>query len=147
MVSCGLLSVTAQSARSTLSRMADDDSTQANIVIPDELQKKFPDLIELILGSESMNDDERQYWVNILPVMTPDQIEELKRILANERNQLAAIDKKYTKEVDKLGAQESIAQTEKEREEKRTQRSKAETAARKEEEENVEDILGKIEGV
>ena len=58
----------------------------ASLVIPDETKKKFPDLIKLILASESMNDEERQYWVNILPVMTPDQISSLRDILETERS-------------------------------------------------------------
>ncbi len=53
----------------------------------------------MILRSESMNDEERQYWVDILSVMTPDQTSQLRTILVNERDQLAAIDAKYAKDV------------------------------------------------
>ena len=78
----------------------DDESAQElkvrkQLTIPNELQKRHSELIDLILQSESTNKEERQYWINILPVMTPDQVENLRQILQNEKNQLAAIDRKY----------------------------------------------------
>lgn len=76
-----------------------------SVTIPDQTKEKFPDLIELILNSESMNNSERQYWVNILPVMTPDQLERLRGILVNERDQLAAIDHKYATEMEQIRKQ------------------------------------------
>ena len=81
--------------------MADPQSSTASQgtgpTIPPETQEKFGALIELIKGSESMNQEERQYWINILPAMTPDQVTNLEQILTNEREQLAAIDAKYAK--------------------------------------------------
>lgn len=68
-----------------------------DLVISDEVKQKFPELLALIIGSQSMNNDERQYWINILPVMTPEQHKTLEEILTNEKNQLAAIDEKYKK--------------------------------------------------
>lgn len=67
----------------------------STLVIPADVQEKFSELVDLIKGSESMNTEERQYWINILPVMTPDQIKNLHDILSNEKQQLAAIDAKY----------------------------------------------------
>jgi len=55
--------------------------------VPEEVQKKFPELVELIKGSESMNHEERQYWVDVLLIMTPDQIQNLRSILENEKKQ------------------------------------------------------------
>ena len=45
--------------------------------IPPDTQAKFGKFVDLIKGSESMNDEERQYWINILPIMTPEQIKNL----------------------------------------------------------------------
>jgi hypothetical protein len=63
--------------------------------IPDEVQKKFPELIGLIKKSQSMNDEERQYWIDVLPIMTDDQIDNLRSILDNEKKQLEEADKQY----------------------------------------------------
>ena len=59
-----------------------------------------------------MNDEERQYWINILPIMTPDQVKNLFDILDNERKQLAAIDAKYQTEIQKVSQSEVNRQTE-----------------------------------
>ena len=126
-------------------------ATQANagaasaLTVPDEIQKQFPDLIALIKGSESMNDQERQYWVNILPIMTPDQIQNLRDILDNEKKQLAAIDEKYNKEVEQLGQAEAIKETEQDRQKRREQRTSTEESAKKEEDAKSEAILQQIE--
>ena len=121
------------------------DAKPATVQIPDELRKKFPELIELILKSESMNDEERQYWVNILPVMTPEQVQNLKDILVNEREQLAAIDRKYAKEIEKIGSDQLLKKVDEERRKRREERSKSEDKTRLEEEERATEILGKIQ--
>jgi len=121
------------------------DAKPAAVQIPDDLRQKFPELIELILKSESMNDEERQYWVNILPVMTPEQVQNLRDILTNEREQLAAIDRKYSKEIEKIGSDQLLRKVDEERRKRREDRSKTEDQARMEEEEKTADILGKIQ--
>ena len=121
------------------------DAKPAAVQIPDDLRQKFPELIDLILKSESMNDEERQYWVNILPVMTPEQVQNLKDFLTNEREQLAAIDRKYSKEIEKIGSDQLLRKVDEERRKRREDRSKTEDQARMEEEEKTADILGKIQ--
>ncbi len=119
---------------------------QTGLQIPEDLLKKFPDLIQLIKASESMNDEERQYWINILPIMTPEQIQNLRDILENERKQLAAIDSKYQTEIEKLGQTEVIRQTEEERVKRRQERSGKEAAHKEKEDQAADDILKQIEG-
>src|SRR3989338_6529681 len=105
-------------------------STQGTgLTISDEVKAKYPELVTLILGSESMNDEERQYWINILPIMTPDQIENLRNILTSEREQLAAIDKKYSAEVQNIGQAGLIQKTGDERRSKRKEREEREAKA------------------
>ena len=115
------------------------------LVIPPDVEKKFPDLARLIRSSESMNDEERQYWVNILPIMTPEQIKNLQDILDNEKKQLAAIDAKYQTEVGKIGNAELVRQTEEERKKKRTERSAKETAHKETEDKAAEDLLKQMD--
>ena len=113
----------------------------ASLVIPDETKKKFPDLIKLILASESMNDEERQYWVNILPVMTPDQISSLRDILQTEKKQLAEIDKKYSKEIETVGKEKLAKKTDEERRKRREKRLNKEQAEQSKEMEKAEKLL------
>ena len=47
--------------------MATIQQGKTTFTILDELQTKHPDLIKLILATESMDDSERQYWFDILP--------------------------------------------------------------------------------
>ena len=122
--------------------MADDQNPQASsasgsgtgLFIPPALRVSHGELIELIIHSESMNDEERQYWVDILPVMTPDQIAQLRTILTNERDQLAAIDAKYAKDVTQ---EKTLDLNVEEIGEQRQERS-AERAAKEQEAETVE---------
>ena len=65
--------------------------------IPEDLKTKDPELIELIMGSESMDDAERQYWFNLWLVMNEEQVEKLRDILTREKKKLAEIEAKYAK--------------------------------------------------
>jgi len=56
--------------------------------ITDELQAKYPELIKLIVATESMDNDERQYWFDIMPSMTDAQIDRLYDILETEKKKL-----------------------------------------------------------
>ena len=115
------------------------------IIVPDELKKKYPQLIELVLKSESMNDEERQYWINILPIMTPDQVENLRGILKNEREQLAAIDKRYSKQVKDIGDKKLVEQVQKNRQERRTQLKTKEAESSESDDETAESLLEQID--
>ncbi|MFH0838032.1 MAG: hypothetical protein V1880_02090 [Patescibacteria group bacterium] len=64
-----------------------DDKTTLNV--PPDIMERFGELVELIKASRSMDDSERQYWVDVLPIMSEDQIENLRGILDNEKKQLA----------------------------------------------------------
>ncbi len=119
------------------------DQSASTLVIPADIQEKFGDLILLIRQSESMNDEERQYWINILPIMTPEQIQNLQDILMNEKQQLAAIDAKYAQQTDAAPA--SPAETEEERRRKRDERRRQERSALEREEQHTESILNEIE--
>ena len=124
------------------------DATQAGqLVIPDDLKARYPELLELIVRSESMNNEERQYWVNILPIMTPDQVQNLRDILLNERRQLAAIDQKYAKEIEQIGQAQVIKKAAEERRHKRQERAAAEAADHEDELGTEEDLLKQIEGM
>jgi len=84
-------------------------STQTkDFQIADELQAKYPELIELIIKTESMDDDERQYWFDIMPSMTDAQIDRLFDILETERRKLQELEVKYQKEIKALNEKHLI---------------------------------------
>jgi len=76
--------------------------------ISDEIQAKFPELIDLIIATESMDDDERQYWFDIMPSMTDAQIDRLYDILETERRKLQELEVKYQKEIKALNEKHLI---------------------------------------
>jgi hypothetical protein len=117
----------------------------ADLIISDDVRKTFPNIVELVLRSESMNDEERQYWINILPIMTPPQVDQLKNILENERKQLSAIDKKYAKEIDQIGKDQFLKQADSLRHHKRLERAQAESKGQSAEVKIAEDLLKKIQ--
>ena len=68
--------------------MADDQTsstttTKNDLTISEDLPQKFPELIKGIKASQSMNQEERQYWIEVLPMMSDEQYENLKNILDN----------------------------------------------------------------
>ena len=61
------------------------------INIPQETKKRFPDLVEMILASQSLNNEERNYWMQVLPEMNEAQVAELRDILETEKRKLEEI--------------------------------------------------------
>jgi len=119
---------------------------RSGIFIPEELRAKYPQLIEMILASESMNDEERQYWVEIMPVMSPEQIQQLEKILQNEHDQLAEIDSKYGKQIEEIAAkQRPIEELDEKRQQLATDRTQKEQSVRAAEEQAAADLLNKID--
>jgi len=72
-----------------------------NYNLPDWIS---PDLTQLILNSESMEEFEKQYWFDIYPSMDEDQISILQWILQYEKDILQELEDKYNKEIEKLNS-------------------------------------------
>lgn len=111
------------------------DDTKSKIIIPDEVKEKFPELVPQVLESKSMDDEERNYWFSVLPIMTDEQVDELRDILKSEKKRT---EKTEEKEVDAEKAAEK-------RREKREERRKKEISAREEDHEMAEDLLAELE--
>ncbi len=119
----------------------------STLVIPPDVQEKFGPILALIQGSESMNNEERQYWINILPIMTHEQLKNLEDILTSEKKQLAAIDAKYSKDNTQAAngtSAESMEEKIKSRKEKRRQ---SEQEDLQQEQSKEEDILSQIQSL
>ncbi len=121
--------------------------TTTGLVIPPEVQEKFAVQLEMIKASESMNNEERQYWINILPIMSAEQLKNLEDILTNEHQQLAAIDAKYSKESAVVGSQAIIDTMEQKLRSKKTKREQVEQEETKEEETKEADLLAQIQSL
>lgn len=75
---------------------------EAKYIVPKLIRDKFPDLVKLIYETESMNEEEREYWLQIMPIMSEDQITKFREILVNEKEQLSKLDKEYEGEMARL---------------------------------------------
>ena len=116
--------------------------------IPEKFITEQAELVEMLMTSESMNDEERQYWFNLAEVMNSEQVDKLRAILTRERTKLAEIEQKYGPKQPTLTSVE-IAERNAEIQAKRA-RQKAELAAREAANEKVEDdksILSELDNL
>jgi len=117
---------------------------QEKYSIPGIVKEKFPDLIQLIKETESMNDEEREYWFQILPIMTEEQIKKFRDILVNEKDQLSRLDKEYEEELQKLNEKHIIEWKEFEAREKRKSLTTAEQTSKAQEKSEEEELLKRL---
>jgi len=116
--------------------------------IPQDLIDNDKSIIDLIMRSESMKDEERQYWFNLSEIMNEEQIEKLRDILARERKKLAEIDEKYgKKKIDPV----EVARKNKEMQARRAAEQKAlaerEAKAKAEQGFDEDDLLSELDDV
>lgn len=125
--------------------MAQITHHEKNFIVSDEMQAKYSELITLILNTESMDDDERQYWFDIMPSMTENQVDRLFNILDTEKKKLEELEVKYQKEIKSLNEKHLIEWQQfqvKQNQQKVAQARKEEQA--EEAEENADDILNML---
>ncbi len=133
----------AQSAQ-TSSATASMQDRLKKFKIPFGVEQRYPELIELIILTESMNDDERQYWFQILPIMTTEQIEKLKQILLNEKQQLAQLDQRYAQELQDLDQKHASEWDEYKAKEKRDELQQKESSHESDEKQLEEELLKRL---
>lgn len=125
--------------------MAQITHHEKNFVVSDEMQAKYAELIELILNTESMDDDERQYWFDIMPSMTENQIDRLYNILDTEKKKLEELEVKYQKEIKTLNEKHLIEWQQFQVKQSQQKVTKARNEEQKEAaEENADDVLKMI---
>jgi hypothetical protein len=114
-------------------------------VIIDEIQAQYNELVKLILATESMDNNEKQYWFDIIPSMKNEQIDRLFEILETERKKLEELESRYQEEIRNLNEKHLIEwqdhQT-KENREKIKMAEKTEDANAK-----ADDILDKLDSL
>jgi len=113
-------------------------------IIPKILREIFPDLIKLIFETESMDEDEREYWLQILPIMTEEQIKKFREILVNEKDQLKKLDQDYNTEISKIDQSHKTALNDEDIKRRRAELQAKEKAAQESESKQEEDLLKKL---
>lgn len=141
--------VTVQDATQTnTSSSAGSDPRLSKFKIPQAVKEKYPELIPLILDTQSMNDQERTYWFQILPIMSVEQVDRLKNILITEKDELNKLDKEYEEEISRINIHKADASKKfQESEEKRQEIKKQEEKDEQKEAKNEEDILAQLSSI
>lgn len=119
--------------------MADIKQNWKTFTIDDEMYAKYRELIKLVLETESMDDDERQYWFDIMRSMTDEQIDRLYNILDTEKKKLQSLELKYQKEIKKLNEKHLIEWQDFQMKDSKKKIAKAE--ATDNDTDNAEDVL------
>ena len=100
---------------------------------------KYRELIKLKIETESMDDDERQYWFDIMRSMTDEQIDRLYNILDTEKKKLQSLELKYQKEIKKLNEKHLIEWQDFQMKDSKKKIAKAEATDK--DTDNAEDVL------
>ncbi|MFA6992657.1 MAG: hypothetical protein WC269_05290 [Candidatus Gracilibacteria bacterium] len=116
-------------------------------IIPQLVREKFPDLVKLIYETESMNDEEREYWLKIMPIMTEEQIVKFRNILVNEKEQLTKLDKEYEKDINRMNQKHVQEFDEVKMKEKLKTLKDEESKDQKSEAQAEEDVLKKLQNL
>ena len=88
--------------------MAEITQNWKKFQISEDIQAQYWELIKLILTTDSMDDNERQYWFDIMPSMTDEQVDRLYNILDTEKKKLEDLETKYQDEIKELNEKHLI---------------------------------------
>ena len=125
--------------------MAQITHNNFTFTILEELQVRFPELIDLILNSESIDNAQKQYWLDILPSMTNEQIDRLFNILMTEKIEIEKLDLQFQEDVKALNEKHLIqwqALQSKKAKEKIAEAEKEDTSKQ-----DAEDALGMLDSL
>ncbi|MEK7547565.1 MAG: hypothetical protein AAB540_01590 [Patescibacteria group bacterium] len=120
---------------------------EAKYIVPPLVRQKFPDLIKLIYETESMNEEEREYWLQIMPIMSEEQTTKFRDILVNEKNQLAKLDQDYQTEMAKTNKGPAMQLDEAKMKEKMQEIKQAEAVSEKEEKSEEDKVLQQLDNL
>ena len=118
-----------------------DSKQKTDFTITDAIRQEHPKLVELILGTESMDTGEKQYWFDILPSMTPEQVQKLYDILETEKQKLDELETKYQQEIEELNDKHVIDHQKIKAEESRKKIREKEQIDKQNNTETADDVL------
>lgn len=130
----------------TASALTPEQAQELRQMLIPETIEKYPDIIQMLFQTPSLVFDEKKYWLQLLPLMSPDHVERLRTILMTERQKLAEINAGYQQGVDtlqKLANKPSQEEIQRKKEEIRAQEA---LAARSEDdhEDKLIDLLNNV---
>lgn len=117
---------------------------ESKYIVPPLVRDKFTDLVKLIYETESMDAEEREYWLQIMPIMSEDQVVKLRDILVNEKVQLEKLDQNYKSEVSNIGNRAVPEIDEQQMKEKMAQIKSAESASEQSEQAEEDALLKQL---
>ena len=115
--------------------------------IPAIVLEKYGDLVAKIKRTESMTKEEREYWFQILPIMTEEQVTRLNQILEEEATQLAKLDADYKEDLEDLNQKHMTEWDSMAHEEDRKAREAAEAAAATQEAAEAQKTLDELNNI
>lgn len=116
-------------------------------IVPMLVRESFPDLIKLIIETESMDLEEQEYWLQIMPIMSSEQIVKFRDILVNEKNQLTKLDQEYDSEISRISESHSRVLDEAKLKQRLDTLKAAESEANAEETTQEENLLKELENL
>lgn len=122
--------------------MAELKKDNKTFKVSDEVLAKYDELVKMILATESMDDDERQYWFDIMPSMTDVQVDRLYNILDTERKKLQELEVKYQEEIKDLNEKHLIEWQEFQMKDSKKKIAKAEA---KQKTDDADDVLSMLD--
>ncbi len=120
-------------------------------IIPKIVLERYPELVEMLKKSESIDDDEKNYWFGALETMDEDQVKSLREILEDEISQLKKIEeeghKEAIQEIDKVKNEMIEKQIMEDRKKAEEERREKEAKIRKEEEDRQDELLSMLDNI
>ena len=118
-----------------------NNNQKAQYNISDFVLKKYPDLVELLKASQSIEHDEKLYWFKALETMDEDQVGSLRQILEEEVKQLQEVDNNYNQQAqEKIDTAASEISEEEKREQEKIRKDK-EMQSREQDQEKQDELL------
>lgn len=111
--------------------LTEEQIQELKSLVDQTILEKYPDLIQMLFASESLDFDEKKYWMELFPVMSEEHVTKLREILENERKEMAKLDEEYA-QGKKLFADATPIDRTAEIEEARKRREEEEAHQRKE---------------
>jgi hypothetical protein len=122
-------------------------SSTQQYFIPQVVLDKYPELVEMLKKSESIDDEEKKYWFGALETMDEGQVDSLKGILDDEKIELEEIENNENEVVESALTEAETEVFDKKREEERANRKKQEKESREEEEDKQDELLSMLDDI
>ena len=90
----------AQAASGQQTGLQTDQQQELAALITKEIAEAYPDILQMLFVTPSLNFEEKKYWIQLLPLMSTEHIERLRTILVTEKQKLAAIEEQFAEKAE-----------------------------------------------